>query len=110
MTEISYHHVREFPGWQKAPDFLRTLIANYQPRILLEIGSGANPTLDLEAAQKSRLRYITSDSSEAELAKAPVGFEARRLNLDGDQLPHDLLGQCDMVFSRLVNEHVGVGR
>jgi len=73
MTEISYHHVREFPGWAKAPDFLRTLIGDYQPRILLEIGSGANPTLDLEAAQKSGLRYITSDSSEAELAKGPVG-------------------------------------
>jgi SAM-dependent methyltransferase len=110
MTEISYHHVREFPGWAKAPDFLRTLIGDYQPKILLEIGSGANPTLDLDAAQKRRLRYITSDSSEGELAKAPVGFEAKVLNLDGDHLPDDLLGRCDMVFSRMVNEHVSDGR
>jgi Methyltransferase domain len=61
-------------------------------------------------AKISRLRYITSDSSEAELAKAPVGFEARLLNLDGDQLPDDLLGQCDMVFSRMVNKHVSDGK
>jgi SAM-dependent methyltransferase len=110
MTEISYHHVRDFPGWVKAPDFLRTLIGDYQPRILLEIGSGANPTLDLEAAQNSGLRYITSDSSEAELAKAPAGFEARLLHLEGDHFPDDLLGRCDMVFSRMVNEHVIQGK
>jgi hypothetical protein len=110
MTEISYHHVRDFPGWVKAPDFLRTLIGDYQPRILLEIGSGANPTLDLEAAQNSGLRYITSDSSEAELAKAPAKFEARLLHLEGDHFPDDLLGRCDMVFSRMVNEHVSQGK
>jgi SAM-dependent methyltransferase len=106
MTEISYHHVQEFPGWAKAPDLIRTLIADYNPRVLLEIGSGANPTLDLETARKAGLRYITSDSNRAEIAKAPAGLEARLLNLEREQPPRDLLGQCDIVFSRMVNEHV----
>jgi hypothetical protein len=110
MTEISYHHVREFPGWAKAPDFLHTLMADYKPKVLLEIGSGANPTLDAETARKAELRYITSDSNEAELAKAPAGFEARLLDLESAELPYDLLGRCDIVFSRMVNEHVCDGK
>jgi len=110
MTEISYQHVREFPGWAQAPDFLRQLIADYKPRVLLEIGSGANPTLDVETARKAGLRYITSDSNQAELAKAPAGLEARLLNLESRQPPYDLLGRCDIVFSRMVNEHVSDGK
>jgi SAM-dependent methyltransferase len=106
MREITYHHVREFPGWEKAPDFLRTLIRDYKPKVLLEIGSGAKPTLDVETARKEQFRYVTSDSDQAELAKAPPGVEARLLNLESEQPPYDLLGQCDMVFSRMVNEHV----
>src|SRR5262245_1559461 len=106
MAEISYHHVREFPGWAKAQAFLRALIADYHPRVLLEIGSGANPTLDVETARQAGLRYITSDSNQTELAKAPAGLEARLLNLEREQPPDDLLGRCDIVFSRMVNEHV----
>jgi len=109
MTKITYHHVREFPGWTKAPDFLRKLIAEYEPRVLLEIGSGANPTLEIEIARKAELRYITSDSNPAELAKAPAGFEARLLNLETEKPPSDILGRCDIVFSRMVNEHVSDG-
>jgi SAM-dependent methyltransferase len=106
MTKISYHHVREFPGWAKAPDLLLQLIGEYEPKILLEIGSGANPTLDAETARRFGLHYITSDSNEAELDKAPPGLEARLLDLDSEQLPDDLLSRCDIVFSRMVNEHV----
>jgi len=109
MTEITYHHVREFPGWEKAPDFLDTMIADYKPKCLLEIGSGANPTLDPVAVRREELRYITSDSEPAELAKAPAGLETRVLDLESEQPPGDLLGRCDMVFSRMVNEHVRDG-
>jgi hypothetical protein len=110
MTKISYHHVQEFPGWAKARDFLSTLIADYNPRVLLEIGSGANPTLDVETARKTGLRYITSDSNEAELAKAPLALEARFFDLEREQPPSDLLGRCDIVFSRMVKEYVSDGK
>ena len=109
MTEITYHHVQEFPDWEKAPDFLDGMIADYKPSCLLEIGSGANPTLDADTTRSRELRYITSDSEPAELAKAPAGLETRVLNLESEQPPPDLLGRCDMVFSRMVNEHVRDG-
>lgn len=109
MTEISYHHVEDFPGWEKAPDFLGGLIAEYQPKCLLEIGSGANPTLDEVTARQRELRYITSDCEPEELAKAPAGMETRVLKLDSEHPPGDLVGRCDMVFSRMVNEHVRDG-
>ena len=62
MTEITYHHVEEFPGWEKAPDFLGAMIADYKPKCLLEIGSGANPTLDADT------------NSEEGIALHHVGF------------------------------------
>lgn len=68
---IKYQHTSAFPGWQKAPDLLINLIQTYAPKKLLEIGSGANPTLSPEKVSELGINYTTNDISSQELAKGP---------------------------------------
>lgn len=105
---IGYGHWGQFEGWSGAPGFLSDLIARHRPATVLEAGSGANPTLGEEAAELG-IRYITTDVEHAELGKAAAGCEPRVLDLEGEAMPADLLGTCDLVFSRMVNEHVRAG-
>ena len=77
---------------------------------MLEIGSGANPTLSPdELGAHPGLRYTTNDIDAGELEKAGPAYE--RLHLDmatarADALPREAY---DLVFSRMVNEHVADG-
>jgi SAM-dependent methyltransferase len=105
-----FAHCNEFPGWSRAEAFISELIARYASRTILEVGSGANPTLDPAALAARGIRYITSDIDPGELEKARLGHEMRVLDLEGETLPEDLLESCDLVFSRMVNEHVRDGR
>lgn len=77
--------------------------------MVLEAGSGANPTLPFAEIEGRKLRYITSDREADELEKAPDGYETRRLDLERGPLPEDLIGACELIFSRMVNEHVRDG-
>jgi SAM-dependent methyltransferase len=106
--QVSYFNVAEFPGWKKAPAFLEAIIASRNPEVVLEIGCGPNPTLPLFNSKE--IRYIISDLEEHELKKAPEGYERRVLDMEGERMPEDLLGSCDLVFSRMVNEHVKDGK
>jgi SAM-dependent methyltransferase len=105
--KIAYDHYREFPGWTRAPDFLAELVARERPASVLEIGSGANPTLPESAL--GDLRYTTNDREAGELAKAGAAYETLLLDMSTatrDELPHEAF---DLVFSRMVNEHVADG-
>jgi SAM-dependent methyltransferase len=103
---LPYH---EFPGWWRAPDLLEGMIEKFGANTVLEIGSGANPTLKATVVAAFGLRYVTTDIDDRQLAKAPSGYEARVLDLETGQLPDDLSGECDLVFSRMVSEHVRNG-
>lgn len=61
QTHVSYHLFDEFPGWGMAESFLTGVIDRHQPKLILEIGSGANPTLGVGDVVQRNLRYITSD-------------------------------------------------
>ncbi len=108
-TKIEYRLVSTFPGWEGAPEFLSKFVELRKPKTILEIGSGANPTLPPEQIPPD-IRYITSDADAAELAKAPPGYTARLLDLEKGMIPEDLHDSCDLVFSRMVNEHVRDGK
>ncbi len=107
---VTYGSFREFPGWEQAPCYLTSLIQRFGARRVLEIGSGANPTLDVPTLAALGIRYITSDVNARELAKAPRAFEARVLNAERGPIPSDLIRSQDLVFSRMVNEHICEGR
>jgi len=106
---ITYEHYGEFPGWTAAPRFLSAVIERESCTSVLEIGSGANPTLSPADLEAGGLRYTTNDRSASELAKAGPAYETLLLDMataSPAALPREAF---DLVFSRMVNEHVADG-
>jgi len=99
----------QFEGWERAPDAAAALIGRFGARDILEIGSGASPTLSPRFVRTCGLNYTTNDISAEELAKADRGFRTLCLDFAGAEPPVALRGAFDAVFSRMVNEHVRDG-
>jgi SAM-dependent methyltransferase len=106
---IGFESWEEFQGWQKAPSYLESLLAAYGCSRILEVGSGANPTLSPEYVREHGRRYVTSDLSQEELAKADPAFERVVLDLSAKAIDFTLLNKFDCVFSRMVGEHIRDG-
>lgn len=107
--KVTYADHAEFPGWTGAAGFLCELIERESPATVLEIGSGANPTLAPDEVRRHGLRYTTNDVLASELDKAAPAYETLLLDLataPAALLPHDAF---DLVFSRMVGEHVADG-
>jgi len=107
--KVAYGHYLEFPGWTLAAQFLTSVIDSESAATVLEIGAGANPTLPPAEVSARGLRYTTNDISAGELAKAPAAYETLLLDMataSGAALPQ---AAFDLVFSRMVNEHVADG-
>lgn len=107
---ISFHPVSEFPGWDLAPQWISALIQKYNSKDVLEIGSGANPTLSPEVVKRRDVRYTANDASVGELDKADGVYNRWVCDLAHDTVPARMHGKFDLVFSRMVNEHVADGR
>ena len=108
-TTIAYGTVDDFPGWAAGPELLNALVAHYAPKTVLEVGSGANPTMSIDDVRRCGLHYVTSDIDETELAKADPVYTTRCMDASQGDVPESLLGAFDLVFSRMVNEHVRDG-
>jgi len=106
---VRYKTVEDFPGWDAAPDFVKSLLAEYGCTRILEVGSGANPTLPPSFVQSHGLSYVTSDLSPEELQKADAAFERLVLDLSEPGVDPALNESFDCVFSRMVNEHIRDG-
>ncbi len=105
-TRIAYEHWLEFPGWAAAPSYLAGLIERESSTSVLEIGAGANPTLSPSEVEARGLRYTTNDVSASELEKADPAYDRLLLDMAAASeatLPREAF---DLVFSRMVNEHV----
>lgn len=108
-VSVRYATVDDFPGWDRAPELLLGIIAAERPATVLEVGSGASPTLAPdELAAAGIRRYTTNDASADELAKAPDGYDTLCAHLDDPGWRAD--EPYDLIFSRMVNEHVEDGR
>lgn len=106
---ISYDCVENFEGWGKAEDHFKALLAKYNCRRILEVGSGANPTLSPEFVQASGLSYVTSDLSREELEKANIAFERLVLDMSSEAIDSSLFESFDCILSRMVGEHISDG-
>jgi SAM-dependent methyltransferase len=72
-----------------------------------ELGGGARPALELDFLRRHDLSCLVVDVSESELRKAPDGYETLLGDVSSAQFstgPHD--GSYDLVFSRVLAEHV----
>ncbi|TQD40729.1 methyltransferase domain-containing protein [Haloflavibacter putidus] len=107
---IEFRNKAAFPGWELAPQFLSTLITSYQIKNVLEIGSGANPTLDSDTVLSLGINYTTNDLSAEELKKAPKIFATWEADLCNTQEIKNHSKKYDLIFSRMVNEHIGSGK
>lgn len=107
---IQYHHVSEFPGWSLSGNFLIDLIKVYQPQKVLEIGSGANPTLNEQDVLTLGVEYTTNDLSAEELKKAPPIFLTWEADLCTPNIAENHVERYQLIFSRMVNEHVKDGK
>jgi len=106
---VRFHFYEDFPGWGGAEEFFLRIVDTCQATKILEVGSGANPTFSGSLIADRGFRYITSDIARSELDRSPAGYEQRVIDLESGLLPGDILGQCDLIFSRMVNEHVRDG-
>ena len=95
--------------WCKANEFLRQNIEKYKPKTILEIGSGANPTLESCQLSEYGIEYTTNDIDPIELEKANECYETLLCDFSASSLPNELHGKYDLIFSRMVNEHIKDG-
>jgi len=108
--KVEYYHVSEFQGWDKSPKLLLNLIQEFNAQKVLEIGSGANPTLDPEKVTALKIKYTTNDLSAEELAKASSVFSTWNANLCTLQIAEIHRERYQLIFSRMVNEHIKDGK
>lgn len=97
----------DFPGWGKMPLFIKEIIISYNLKKILEIGSGANPTIDVSTVRDLNLEYTTSDIEEGELNKADDIYKKVILDLSSEKI--DLTERYDLIFSRMLGEHISDG-
>lgn len=105
--KISYHD-KEL-AWSQFSETIYGLIEDNQLKRICEVGGGGNPTIELDYINKNSLEYTLLDISAEELDKAPAGYikvvadiASSDLNLEG--------GKYDLVFSKMLAEHVKDGR
>ena len=77
---------------------------------VLEVGCGANPTLSSATVSALGIKYTANDISPAELEKADLVFDRWVCDLANDAVPPERRSTFDLVFSRMVNEHVSDGK
>jgi 2-polyprenyl-3-methyl-5-hydroxy-6-metoxy-1,4-benzoquinol methylase len=88
-------------------DYVLGLACRPGVRRICEIGGGANPALPLEFLRQHGLDYTVLDISQEELNKAPEGYT--KVQADIASRDFNLTGNYDLVFSKLLAEHVADG-
>ncbi|MCK5033347.1 MAG: methyltransferase domain-containing protein [Calditrichia bacterium] len=87
--------------------FIKEIIVKHDLKKILEIGSGANPTIDVSIVRDLNLDYTTSDIEEEELNKTDEIYNKVILDLSSGKV--DLTEKYDLIFSRMVGEHISNG-
>ncbi len=101
---INYFSVDDFIGWNKTEAFVQALILKHNFKSVLEIGAGANPTISDDFINYHQISYTISDVDDAELNKASPIY--RKLIIDLSKPLTKLNMKFDLVFSRMVGEHI----
>jgi SAM-dependent methyltransferase len=106
---VTYATYLEFPGWALAPDFMRDVLKREAATSILEVGAGREPTFGVDEVQALGLRYTVNDIDAAELEHVDRAYDTACFDMSGT-LPVELgPRRFDLIFSRMVNEHVADG-
>src|ERR671916_825156 len=101
-AQITYGSSEE--AWVTFDRCLRELFRRESIRRVWEVGGGARPALSLEFAEEAGIEDTITDISRDELDKAPGGYI--KLHADVTRAEEAFPRDYDLVFSRLVAEHV----
>ncbi len=99
-----FYLVQDFIGWSKTETFVQQLILKNNVKSILEIGAGANPTINPDFIRQNSLDYTISDIDDLELSKAD-GIYAK-LVIDLSKKNIIVNKKFDLIFSRMVGEHI----
>ncbi|MBX9932017.1 MAG: class I SAM-dependent methyltransferase [Methylobacterium sp.] len=94
-------------AWSELKPTLERLVNGLNARSVLEIGGGRHPFLGLEEAERNGFRLAVNDLDAEELKYAPSGYDRVVFDVARD-IDRDVIemGAYDLVFSRMVFEHV----
>ncbi len=95
-------------AWMGYDSHLERLASRPKVKRVCEIGGGANPALTSGFVEKHGLDYVILDVSPEELAKAPDGYS--KIQADITSPDFESAGGHDLVFSKMVAEHLPDGR
>jgi len=95
-------------AWEEHRRFLQELILRTGARAVCEVGGGANPSLDRAFVAHNDIDYVVIDISPEELDKAPHGIAKICSDVTADTVPAE--EYFDLVFSKMLAEHVHSGR
>ena len=80
------------------------MILKHNLKSILEVGAGANPTIRPEFINQHQLNYVISDVDDVELKKSNDFYS--KLVVDLSSSNFSLSQKFDLVFSRMVGEHI----
>ena len=95
-------------AWTGFEQRLRSLLETTGAKDVCELGGGANPTLNIDYVTTRGVRYSILDISRDELAKAPPGYDLVQADVTDPAL--DMYDRYDLVFSKMLAEHVNNAR
>jgi len=102
MVRITYADTSG--AWADFHAMIKRLIKESSLKKVCEIGAGANPLFKQEFISAYGLDYTILDISTEELEKAPAGY--KKLVADISDRSMSFRTQFDLVFSRMLAEHV----
>ncbi len=101
--------ITDFPGWERAGNFLCSIIADNGFKMIGDIGGGRMPRVSLEFVRQQGLQYHLFDISAKELALAAPGYHKVQMDVacddqtfEGLTVPRDF----DLIFSHMLLEHL----
>ncbi len=104
--EIKYDHSEV--AWSEFRIFLERLILQSKAKRICEVGGGANPVLGLDFILENDLQYTVIDISSEELDKAPSNYHKIQADMAAEDF--SLSGEFDLIFSKMLAEHVKDGK
>lgn len=95
-------------AWANYLPTVRAVIAEQRARAVIEIGGGRAPALTREEIDALGIEYTCSDIMASELARAPEWVKTAHFDVQTDDKARvaPFAGSYDIVFSRMVMEHV----
>lgn len=105
MTSIQYEHSRFL--WQNFTSLLLREIEAAPGKKICDIGGGAHPMLSCEDIAELQLDYTVLDISAQELEHLDPQYRTLVLDVSEQQMP--LREEYDLVFSKMLAEHVPDG-